>query len=275
MSAPENPFGSDPPAAEDRPQVSPPEIAAPSQPRFPVWGAGDLMRVLLVLLMAIFFADLLATLITGALPAFRHTNARALATDARVVVPAQAAAYLVTVWFIVRMISHHYRCRFFAAIHWRFPSGWLKYVAGGMVLAIVIQGVSSRLPIPKQMPIDQFFRSTLGAWMMAVFGTVVAPFCEELFFRGLLFPVLLRRLGMFMAVLVTAVLFALIHASQLAQAWAPVVMLFVVGVVLTLVRARGHSLAASVLVHSGYNLALFSLLYASTSGFHNFNQLSP
>jgi hypothetical protein len=109
--------------------------------------------------------------------------------------------------------------------------------------------------------------------MMAGFGTLVAPFCEELFFRGLLFPMVLRRLGMFAAVVFTAGLFALIHASQLAHAWAAMTMLFVVGVVLTIVRARAHSLAASVLVHTGYNLALFALLYVGTAGFHDFKRL--
>jgi membrane protease YdiL (CAAX protease family) len=80
---------------------------------------------------------------------------------------------------------------------------------------------------------------------------------------------------MFVAVVVTAGLFASIHAAQLADAWAAVSMLFVVGVVLTVVRARTHSLAASVLVHTGYNLALFALLYAGTAGFHDFKRLGP
>jgi membrane protease YdiL (CAAX protease family) len=189
------------------------------------------------------------------------------------VIPAQGVAYLGTVGFIVRMIRRHHCSRFLQAIHWRFPVEWLRFLLGGIILAILIQALSATLPIPKQMPIDQYFRSTSGAWMMAGFGTLVAPFCEELFFRGLLFPVMLRRMGMLAAVVLTSALFAFIHASQLAHAWAAMVMLFIVGVVLTIVRARAHSLAASVLVHTGYNLALFALLYVSTAGFHDFQRL--
>lgn len=244
------------------------------QRQFPVWGVGDLARVLAVLLLAIFFADFAAVMIADILPFFRHVNPRALATDARVVVPAQGCAYLITVWFVVRMISHHYRQHFFQAVHWRFPEKWLKFLFGGIMLAIVIQALSARLPIPKQMPIDQFFRSTAAAWMMATFGTLIAPFCEELFFRGLLFPVLVRRIGLFAGIVLTSVLFALIHSSQLANAWGPVAMLFLVGVVLTVVRIRAHSLAASVLVHAGYNLALFSLLYIGSAGFHDFSRIA-
>jgi membrane protease YdiL (CAAX protease family) len=240
---------------------------------FPVWSGRDLVGIVVVLFVALFLADSFALLIADAVSGVSRDNARALASDPRVAVPTQGAAYLATVGFIVRVIKRRHRSRFLQAVHWRFPAQWLKFLLGGMVLAILIQALSLKLPIPKQMPIDQYFQSTSGAWMMAGFGTLVAPFCEELFFRGLLFPVVLRRLGMFAGVVITGGLFALIHASQLAHAWAAMSMLFVVGVVLTIVRARAHSLAASVLVHTGYNLALFALLYVGTAGFHDFKRL--
>jgi membrane protease YdiL (CAAX protease family) len=240
---------------------------------FPVWSGRDLVGIVVVLFVALFLADSFALLIADAVSGVSRGNARALASDPRVAVPTQGAAYLATVGFIVRVIKRRHRSRFLQAVHWRFPAQWLKFLLGGMVLAILIQALSLKLPIPKQMPIDQYFQSTSGAWMMAGFGTLVAPFCEELFFRGLLFPVVLRRLGMFAGVVITGGLFALIHASQLAHAWAAMSMLFVVGVVLTIIRARAHSLAASVLVHTGYNLALFALLYVGTAGFHDFKRL--
>ena len=240
---------------------------------FPVWSGRDLVGIVIVLFVALFLADSFALLIANSASGISRANARALASDPRVAVPAQGAAYLVTVGFIIRVIKRHHRRHFLPAIHWRFPAEWLKFLVGGMILAVLIEVLSAKLPIPKQMPIDQYFQSTSGAWMMAGFGTLVAPFCEELFFRGLLFPMVLRRLGMFAAVVFTAGLFALIHASQLAHAWAAMTMLFVVGVVLTIVRARAHSLAASVLVHTGYNLALFALLYVGTAGFHDFKRL--
>ena len=241
--------------------------------RFPVWGIKDLVVILIVLFVALFLADSFALVIANSLTGTFRNNVRWLASDPRVVVPAQAAAYLATLGFIVRLIKRHYHSRFLQAVHWRFPLAWLKFLLGGMMLAILIQVLSAKLPIPHQMPIDQYFQSTSGAWMMAAFGTLVAPFCEELFFRGLLFPIILRRLGMFVAIVVTGGLFAFIHAAQLANAWAAVSMLFVVGVVLTVIRARTHSLAASVLVHTGYNLALFTLLYLGSAGFHDFKQL--
>ena len=46
--------------------------------------------------------------------------------------------------------------------------------------------------IPKNLPIEKYFRETQSAWLLLAFGVFVAPFVEEVFFRGLLFPALGR-----------------------------------------------------------------------------------
>ena len=75
--------------------------------------------------------------------------------------------------------------------------------------------------------------------MMAAFGMTLAPLLEELFFRGLLYPLLRRTVRAWLsAVLLTALAFAAIHGAQLGYAWAPVLSIFVVGVVFTVVRER-------------------------------------
>jgi membrane protease YdiL (CAAX protease family) len=69
------------------------------------------------------------------------------------------------------------------------------------------------------------------------------------------------------AVILTSLLFAFVHGTQLANSWAPVLMLLVVGLVLTGVRVRLNSVAASWLLHTGYNGTLFLLMWAGTAGF--------
>jgi membrane protease YdiL (CAAX protease family) len=75
------------------------------------------------------------------------------------------------------------------------------------------------------------------------------------------------------AILVTGVLFGLVHSAQLANALAPVLMLSLVGIILTAVRARTGSLMASWVFHCVYNGTLFFMLYATTRGFHDFRPL--
>lgn len=272
----ENPFGGSERAMVPEP---PSELAGTTQlagvsERFPVWGLADVFKVAVLAIVAIFFCTIAALFLASGLPIFRTADFRALATDPRVIVPGQTVGYLIVVGYIHRMITRHYQMEFREAIRWRWVGfAWPGYLALGAVLAVAIQGLSHYLPIPKQMPIDQMFRNYSGAWVMLIFGVAVAPLVEELFFRGLLFPALSARIGLVAGITITSFLFALIHASQLGKAWGPVLILFLVGLVLTLVRSRAKSVAASFVVHTGYNLTLFLLLYVSSDGFRHLDRL--
>jgi membrane protease YdiL (CAAX protease family) len=76
------------------------------------------------------------------------------------------------------------------------------------------------------------------------------------------------------AVLLTATLFAFIHGAQLGYAWAPLLSIFVVGVVFTVVRERTGSVASSFLTHCGYNLTLFGLLWFGSDGFRHLEKVA-
>ena len=77
-----------------------------------------------------------------------------------------------------------------------------------------------------------------------------------------------------MACALTSVGFALVHADQLAHAWAPLSVLFVVSLVLCLVRLWTHSLAASAFVHATYNGTIFTILFAVTGGFRHLDKIT-
>jgi hypothetical protein len=57
------------------------------------------------------------------------------------------------------------------------------------------------------------------------------------------------------------------------MAWAPLLVLFGVGAVLTLVRARTNSVATCVLMHIGYNSTLFTMLFFATDHFHHLEKM--
>jgi membrane protease YdiL (CAAX protease family) len=111
-------------------------------------------------------------------------------------------------------------------------------------------------------------------------GSAYAMFAPILLIIGLLLvpiarngvPQLDPQRQISIAVLLTSLLFAFVHGTQLANSWAPVLMLLLVGLVLTGVRVRFNSVAASWLLHTGYNGTLFLLMWAGSSGFRN---LSP
>lgn len=88
-------------------------------------------------------------------------------------------------------------------------------------------------------------------WAVVVFLVValVAPLCEEVIFRGLLWGALERRWGPLVAIVVSTVVFALAH---LEFTRAP--LLVVVAVPLALARWYSGGLLASVVAHQVTNL---------------------
>ncbi len=279
MSLPPNPLPdpnqSTPSAApeeySERPQLTP---ALPQKP-FPAWTGWDVIAVLVFTLVAIFLCTLLALFVARDIPRYHNATFAELTTNAAIVIGAQMAAYPVVLLFIFFIVRSRSRQRFGRGIHWNWP-GMLApaFLAGGIILALVIESLARYLPIPKSLPMDTYFRDAASAYMMAGFGITLAPLLEEMFFRGLLYPLLDRGFGVVVGVLLTATAFAAIHGAQLGYAWAPVLSIFIVGVVFTVVRVRTNSVATSFLMHCGYNLALFTALWLGSDHFHHLEKVA-
>ena len=68
--------------------------------------------------------------------------------------------------------------------------------------------------------------------------------------------------------------FAMVHSEQLGQAWGPLLVLFVVGLVLTITRVVTRSVTPGLLIHVGYNLMLFGVLYIGTDHFRHLERMT-
>ena len=82
------------------------------------------------------------------------------------------------------------------------------------------------------------------------------------------------RWGRILAVLATSLAFAMVHGEQLGQAWGPLLVLFVVGLVLTITRVVTRSVTPGLLIHMGYNLMLFGVLYIGTDHFRHLERMT-
>ena len=190
-----------------------------------------------------------------------------------VTVLAQLLAYVVVLLFMVSVVKRK-GGQFLQAIRWNPPQNWSVYLFGGVILALALQALAHFLPMPKELPIDRFFRTPREAWALSLFGVSLAPLLEEFFFRGFLYPVLARRLGVVTAILLTSIGFGLIHAPQLGRAWAPVLVVFLVGLALTITRAVTKSVAASLLMHVAYNATISALIFVASDGFRHLEKLA-
>ena len=237
----------------------------------PVFGLLVVAAAFLTMLVSVILCGAIGIVIAHHFPSLSRTGPIDLASDPRVLLPAQLAAYLIVFGLLWRLFTHHFHIGFFRAISWNWPLRWPMFVLGGSLLAAVVLLSARLLPTPPNLPIDKMLRTASDAWMMTVFGVFIAPFVEEVFFRGLLFPALARRAGALFSFVITSALFGAIHAQQLAGSWRQVAYIILVGSVLTLIRWRFRSLASSTLVHVGYNGALFVAMFIETRGFTNFS----
>ena len=219
----------------------------------------------------------------------------------KLLVAAMAVTYITTLlasWFFFPLIWHR---SFSEGLQWNFTAlrrNMLKLIGLGLVLGWTVQAISSLIPMPKSIPMDNFFHTPSDVWIVTVFGTLLAPAFEEICFRGFLLPAFaiaydwlslprtpvahqrwqtttnLSTAGLLFSAIVSSLLFALLHAEQLAHAWGALIVLFCVSLVLTLVRIRTRSVACSAMVHACYNLSVFIALFIATGGYRHLDRIA-
>lgn len=101
-----------------------------------------------------------------------------------------------------------------------------------------------------QPPMLPLFGGGAAGLVLAVVATVlVAPFAEELFFRGLVLPPLRRRFGLWLAVAIDAALFSLLHFTP--TVFPPI---FIMGAFFSLLYLYTGSIWPGVILHGTVNL---------------------
>jgi membrane protease YdiL (CAAX protease family) len=147
-------------------------------------------------------------------------------------------------------------------------SGWM-YFFSGCGLAIFVALASYNMKDTEHLPIQEIFKNRSGAMLLMAMAVLVAPLVEETVFRGYLYPLFAKSLGVLPGILITGVLFGLMHGSQLGWTWRLVLLLTLVGVIFTFARARTGTVLASFLLHLGYNSMIALTSVIATRGFQH------
>jgi uncharacterized protein len=212
-----------------------------------------------------------------------------------------AATYLTTLlaaWIFYPIAWHR---AFLDGLQWHWATARKQMgqlIALGLVLGFMMQVVTYFITSPKTMPIDDFFLTPATAWLITVFGTVVAPVFEEICFRGFLVPAIaiaydwlslprteearmrwrttttLTPASLIFSAVLSSLCFAMLHAQQVAHLWAVLLVLFSISLVLTLVRVKTQSVAASTIVHGAYNGFVFVTLLFATGGYRHLDRMT-
>lgn len=277
LLSPDNPqFEPQPAPSDAQPPPLSPDILSPlpvpPPPRDPVWSGWDVLQIAGLTLLTLFVVQLIIII-----AAQRLVYSRATWTDVAqkpvLALLSELLTYVAVAIFMVLLVEGKYHVRFWEAIRWNWPGRSVgKLLFLGVVLLFALSLLERFLPTPKSTPFEQFFARPIDAYLTSIFAVTLGPLMEELFFRGFFYPVLERRVGVALAIFLTALPFGLMHLPQYGYAWSAVLIVFLVGVVLTAVRAVTKSVAASFLVHVGYNGTLMIMAAVVTDGFRHMDK---
>ncbi len=135
----------------------------------------------------------------------------------------------------------------------------LLCLLGGAVLNVLFSALMDLMQIGRYFSnLTQEALLTSRLWVQILGPGLLVPVCEELIYRGLTYRRMRTRLKVWQAVLLSSLLFALIHGNVIQMLYA-----FPMAIILALLMEYGRSPAFPVLFHIGANLAAIfaSLLF--------------
>ena len=175
---------------------------------------------------------------------------------------AQITFYALLSGVLVALFRVQYDRPFWRSLGWVTPRlPLLSVMAGGvgLAMAVMLLGVLIRTPHIES-PLTELLKDPTSLVLVAIFGSIVAPVCEELLFRGFLQPLLVRSLGAVAGIVVTAVPFGLLHFQEYGNSWRHVLLISLSGIAFGWMRQVTGSTKAAAGMHAAYNGFQFVLL---------------
>lgn len=118
------------------------------------------------------------------------------------------------------------------------------------IIVVVLVGVED--PVQQQL-LQDALAGGLPLLLVALLAVVVAPFVEEVIFRGVLFRALADRINLPVGLVLSAAIFAVIHIEVVASQPFALVGLFIVGFLLAWAYHLTGNLTVPILGHAVFN----------------------
>jgi membrane protease YdiL (CAAX protease family) len=205
-----------------------------------------------------------------------HTTVDLAQTDTIFLLVQQCVFYVLVLAFFVLMARVQHQQPTWESLGWKRPTRIevLAYLGGGGLLAIAASFGLWLLPDSQSFPLERLFNSRTATIALGSFAILVAPAVEELVFRGLLFAIIERMVGIKTAVVISAALFASLHIPEYWHAWYHLLMILLVGLAFSIARGSSGSLTPSIFLHIGYNALIMMGVFVSTQHFRTFTDLT-
>lgn len=243
------------------PMPEAPTAPAPVGPDNPPWNSPVAFAVwLLSVLFIVFVPNLfvLPYIIRQQIPLsdsarlvqFLQSDPTAVLLSLGAIIPAHLLTFAVA-WAV---ITRFRQFPFLKTIGWTWGGmRWWHFAAiliGFFALALVLGEI---MPEQENDLLRILRSSRFAVYLMAFLATFTAPFVEELIYRGVLYSAFQRTFGTVAGVISVTLLFSLVHVPQYYPSWVTIILLTLLSLILTVIRARTGSLLPCIVLHLLFN----------------------
>jgi len=134
----------------------------------------------------------------------------------------------------------------------------------GLLLGLVLEVLGLDIPTVQQ-DLRDAARDPQTAPVLVLSAVLVAPLFEELFFRGMVLPALAKRIGLWGGIVVSALLFGVVHLNQAEDLLGGALLLLrlvPLGILFGWLYHWRGTIVVPIVVHSIFNAASVVLLLA-------------
>lgn len=140
----------------------------------------------------------------------------------------------------------------------RYIIGYFLLLIGALVImAIIVSivGVDVADRADGESGPSKLYKALGGFWVTFAVSVVIAPVVEEVTFRGMLFPALKKRFGLAGGVLLSSLVFTLVHLNP-----AQMMSVLPLGIYLAIMRHRTNSIYPGIILHALWNFAVLMIV---------------
>jgi membrane protease YdiL (CAAX protease family) len=242
------------------------------------WGWTDLLLLILITVTGMFLISFFEIWVFGLFGISFQQIRSSAGIQGLFLIVNQLLLSLGVLLYLAAQMRVRFQSPFWRTIGWRpletsqIPRrvAYLGFVLAGILLSMLVSFVSGLFVTKTKLPIEALLQDRWSAVFFLLLSVTIGPVFEETVFRGYIYPVLARSLGVTAGIFGTGIFFGLLHAQQLWGGWPQIVSLVVVGIVFTYVRAVTRTVVASYLLHLSYNSFLFIAFLVGTHGLRHF-----
>jgi uncharacterized protein len=158
---------------------------------------------------------------------------------------------LILAWAVITKFNKY---SFREMLGWKFNNFRIWHIIVVVIAIFILAGILTSYFGETDNELLRILRSSRTAVILiAILATFTAPIVEEVVYRGVLYSALQRTVGVWMAVFLVTLLFAVVHVPQYLPDYVAISMICLLSLILTLVRVWTKNLLPCIILHFVFN----------------------